>query len=216
MRADLHTHSWYSPDGWMSPEHLLRVAKKQRLGAIAVTDHNRLTVVQSDDILVIPGEEIRTTHGELIGLGITEEIPAGLSPEETTDRILEQGGIVVIPHPFDEFRRKSALLLNYDYGPRKRTAVEVLNARYLSWKPYERALAYAIAHNLPTLGSSDAHTPWEIGRAYTFMHYCDDVDCVLGRILKKEVVPKGRLSPPWVHGFSPLGRVAHSLRLMPL
>jgi len=212
----LHTHTWFSPDGMMSPETLLRVAKKRRLGAVAITDHNRLTFISSDDIIVIPGEEVMTTHGEIIGLGLSEEIPPGLSPEETIDRIREQGALPVIPHPFDSFRRKTALLLNHDLHTRKKYVVEALNARYLSWKSYERALAYAIAHNAPVVGSSDAHTPWEVGNAYTFIHFCDDTDCVLKRISKGEGVPKGHLSPPWVHGFSPLNRVAHAVRLMPL
>jgi len=216
VRADLHTHTWYSPDGMMSPETLLRVAIKRKLGAVAITDHNRLTVVESDDIVVIPGEEIMTTHGEIIGLGLSEEIPSGLSPEETIDRIREQGGLVVIPHPFDTFRRKTALLLNYELKTRKKFAVEVLNARYVSWKPYEMAVAFAISKNAPMLGSSDAHTPWEVGNAYTFMHYCDDMDCVLGRIKKGEVVPKGHLSNPLVHGFSAINRAVHALHLMPL
>jgi len=216
VRADLHTHTWYSPDGMMRPETLLRIAVKRRLGAIAITDHNRLTVAKSDDIIVIPGEEIMTTHGEIIGLGIGEEIPRGLSPEETIDRIREQGGLVVIPHPFDTARRKSALLLNYDLKTRKKFAVEVLNARYISWKPYERAVAFAIAKKAPMLGSSDAHTPWEVGMAYTFMRYCDDMDCVLSRIKKGETIPKGKLSTPLIHAFSRLNRALHALRLMPL
>lgn len=216
MRVDLHTHTWYSPDGMMSPETLLRVAKKRKLGAIAITDHNRLTVVEDEDIIVIPGEEIMTTHGEIIGLGLTEEIPEGLSPEETIDRVREQGGVVIIPHPFDSFRKKTALLLNYDLKTRKKYIIEVLNARYLTWKPYEQAIAYAIAHKAPMVGSSDAHTPWEVGNAYTFVHYCDDVDCVLKQIRSGEGVPKGRLSNPLLHCFSPLNRAIHALRLMPV
>ena len=216
VRADLHLHTWYSADGMMSPETLLKVAKRRKLGAIALTDHNRLTLVEDDDIVVVPGEEILTTHGEIIGLGLTEEIPKGLTPEETIDRIREQGGVAVIPHPFDHFRRKTALLLNYELKTRKKYVVEVLNARYVSWKPYERALAYAIAHRAPMIGSSDAHTPWEVGKAYTFIRYCDDVDSVLKQIKSGKGVPKGRLSGPLVHVFSPLCRAAHALRLMPL
>ena len=193
----------------MPPELLIRLPRRRRRGAIAITAHNRLTFAEDDDLIVIPGEEIMTSKGEIIGLGLSEEIPAGLEPEETIDRIREQGGVVVIPHPFDEFRRKTALLLNHDLNTRKKFAVEVLNARYLSLKPYERAVAYAISKNAPMLGSSDAHTPWEVGNAYTFMHFCDNVDCVLKRIKKGETVPKGRLSPPWVHAFSPLNRAVH-------
>jgi len=216
VRVDLHAHTWYSPDGMMPPKTLLKVAKRRMLGAIAVTDHDRLTTLKDDDIIVIPGEEIMTSHGEIIGLGLTEEIPRGLSPEETIDRIREQGGVVVIPHPFDRFRKRSALLLNYDLKTRKKYVVEVLNARYVAREPYEMAVAYAISHKAPTVGSSDAHTPWEVGNAYTLINYCNDMDSVLKQIKSGKGVPKGRPSNPCIHVFSPLCRAMHALRLMPL
>ncbi|HIP74409.1 MAG TPA: PHP domain-containing protein [Euryarchaeota archaeon] len=216
VRVDLHTHTWYSPDGMMPPELLVKIAKKRGLRAVAITDHNRLTFWRDPDILVIPGEEILTSHGEIIGLGLMEEVPRGLSPEETVDRIEEQGGVAVIPHPFDCFRKRTALLLNYNLQSVGRCVVEVLNARYVSWKAYEKALAFAVAKNLPRVGSSDAHTPWEVGNAYTLIQYCDDLDGVLKQIKRGEGVPKGRLSSPIVHIFSPLCCVAHALRIKPL
>lgn len=216
MKVDLHTHTWYSPDGMMPPGLLVKIAKKRGLGAVAITDHNRLTFWKDPDILVIPGEEILTSHGEIIGLGLVEEIPRGLSPEETVDRIEEQGGVVVVPHPFDRFRKRTALLLNYDMRPVEGCVVEVLNARYVTWDAYEEALAYAISKNLPRVGSSDAHTPWEVGNAYTVIQRCDDVDEVLKQIKSGKCVPRGRLSNPLVHVFSPVCCVAHALRIKPL
>ena len=53
---------------------------------------------------MIVGEEIMTSSGEIIGLYLNEEIPAGLSCDETIDRIIGQGGVVYVPHPYDEKR----------------------------------------------------------------------------------------------------------------
>ena len=50
-----------------------------------------------------------TTAGEIIGLYINEHINSGMSPEETVAEIKRQGGIVYVPHPYDEKRYKTVL-----------------------------------------------------------------------------------------------------------
>jgi predicted metal-dependent phosphoesterase TrpH len=77
----------------------------------AITDHNSIwgaqklqeyVDTQSDiPLTIIVGEEISTSHGELIGLFLTEKVEAGLTPEETVREIKEQGGLVLLPHGFD-------------------------------------------------------------------------------------------------------------------
>ncbi len=213
MRADLHTHTWYSPDGLMPPELLMRLALRRGIRILAITDHNRLTLVRSDDLILVPGEEIMTTWGEIIGLGLSEEIPRGLSPEETADRIREQGGVVVLPHPFDRFRRRTALLLNHS-PPSGFHVVEVLNARYVDPASFVRAYVYAREKGLPMVASSDAHTPWEVGNAYThFPPDVSDVADVLQALRRGKVRPAGHMSSPLVHGFSFIARALHRIGL---
>ena len=43
--------------------------------------------------------------GEIIGLFLHDEIPNGLSPEATCEAIRAQGGLVVVPHPYDRYRK---------------------------------------------------------------------------------------------------------------
>ncbi len=191
------------------PSLLIRVAKRKGLRVVAITDHNRLTIVRSEDVILVPGEEVMTSRGEIIGLGITEEIPPGLDPFETADLIEEQGGVVVIPHPFDWFRRRTALFLN-GVDMNRFHVVEVLNARYVDYTPLVRAYTYAKEKALPMVGSSDAHTPWEVGVAYTLLpDDIDDVYDVLIALRKGLCKPFGHLSPPLVHIFSPLMRIFH-------
>ena len=215
MKADLHNHTWYSPDGMMSPERLLKLAKKRHIDAIAITDHDRLTVVRSRDVYVIPGEEIKTTKGEIIGLFLNEEIPPRLSPQETLDLIADQGGIASIPHPFDRFRKKTALLLNWNEKLPKNVLIEVLNARYVSWSFYYRALMYARQRNLPMVAGSDAHTPPEVGRAWTEVPPFSDEEELRKYLLKGKTRPTGSLSPPWVHLTVPIIKVLHRLGVVP-
>ena len=63
-----------------------------------MTDHNTIRggveVAQIAPFRVIVASEINTTHGEITGLFLTEEVPRGLSPMETVDKIKKQGGLL--------------------------------------------------------------------------------------------------------------------------
>jgi predicted metal-dependent phosphoesterase TrpH len=110
LRLDLHNHTAFSPDGLMSPAVLLAAAKARGLSCIAITDHNTIrgalqgaALAESDPTLprVIPGMELSTRDGEVIGLYLSEEIPSRLTAVEAIVRIKAQGGLVCLPHPFD-------------------------------------------------------------------------------------------------------------------
>ena len=107
--CDLHTHTSWSHDCSVPADALIDAAEEIGLGAIAVTDHNvfggaleAVELARGRDLIVIPGEEIKTKgQGEVIGLFLREEIPRGMSFEDTLAAIREQGGLVFLPHPFD-------------------------------------------------------------------------------------------------------------------
>ena len=77
---DFHVHSHYSRDANMVPDRLIRVALKQGLRGIAITDHNTIAGgVQARKtcgrpFVVVVGAEIRTDACEIIGLFLTDEI----------------------------------------------------------------------------------------------------------------------------------------------
>ncbi len=104
-KIDLHAHTWHSRDCPVSPERLVQAAKRHGLDGIAITNHGRFAghaaaqAAGGPDFHVIPGEEVYSTAGEIIGLFLHDEIPDGLSPEETCAAIHAQGGVVVVPHP---------------------------------------------------------------------------------------------------------------------
>ena len=66
-RVDLHTHSSYS-DGSLSPRQLVQLAKKRRLRAIALTDHD--TVAGVEEALKAGkelGVEVNWNIGDMLG-----------------------------------------------------------------------------------------------------------------------------------------------------
>ena len=176
LRADLHIHTSFSGDCDTPPEKLVRRCMDVGLDCIAVTDHNsiegalevrRLGSEMAPGLLVIIGEEVKSTQGDIIGLFLEEEIPKGLPPGETVRRIRDQGGLVSVPHPYDSIRRgplsNSALqeiLPQVDF-------LEALNARTILSRDVDRCRRLAAETSLTPLAVSDAHILWELGSAYT-------------------------------------------------
>lgn len=183
MIYDLHTHTRYSSRcGVVEPEQLVKTAILKGLDGIAVTDHDTIEGAvearkfETPEFKVIIGCEIKTTSGELIGLFLQEEIESR-EPIEVIREIHAQGGIVVVPHPFDRFRSSRFDLLNEIL--KHVDAIEVFNSRCISNKSNELARNFVIKHtktsNISMVGGSDAHYLGEVGRGYTKISDTRDV-----------------------------------------
>src|SRR3989442_8886898 len=105
----MHTHRQFSRDSGTSLEAFARRAAEAGLGAVCVTDHDtaagglRLAALDPP-FRVIPGEEVTTRDGELIGLYLRRDVPPPLPAYETAERIHGPGGPVYVPHPFSRNR----------------------------------------------------------------------------------------------------------------
>jgi hypothetical protein len=173
IKLDMHMHTQYSRDSRSSLEAFARRAIETGLGAVCVTDHDTaaggLRLAKMDvPFTVVPGEEVTTRDGEIVGLFLERDVPRGLAAEETAKRIRDQGGLVYIPHPFSRNRlrhlRRPALdrLVEQELVD----AVEIFNAREITAASNAHAVAFAVQHGLPGGVGSDAHRLAEIGRAY--------------------------------------------------
>ena len=108
MKFDPHIHSVYSGDSRSEVIDILIEAEKKGLDAIAISDHNeiegsRLARSYGGNIIVVPSIEISSDKGHILGLGVDEIIPKGLSAVETVDRIHDAGGLAIVPHPFSYY-----------------------------------------------------------------------------------------------------------------
>lgn len=171
-KADFHTHSVASPDGALAPKHYRRALEQGRLDCIAITDHNTIDLAKElhaelGDRIII-GEEITTAEGEIIGLYLSEAIPAQLSAIETVKRIRKQGGLVYIPHPFETVRK--GIGIETLQGIAKDVdIIEVHNGRAVFQNRSPQAVAWAAEHNVPGAASSDAHGVSGWIRTYTML-----------------------------------------------
>ena len=173
LSVELHTHSSLSHDGRDPVDHLLEQAQSVGLDALAVTDHDEIdasldAVEKAADygLIGIPGMEITSAAGHVLAFGIRETIPAGLPFEATLDRIHDQGGIAVIPHPFQSSRHGVAPHVSTE-ALASADAIEVYNSRLLTGRANRKAERFAEAHGLPMTAGSDAHIAEMVGQAIT-------------------------------------------------
>ena len=147
------------------------------LNCIAVTDHNTikgaLEVRDAAPFPVIVGEEVKSASGDIIGLFLNETIPKGMSALDTVDAIKSQGGLVLVPHPFDRFRSSAigmeALLEILPHVD----AIESFNAHNLLARDNRRAEEFTAEKQVIAAACSDSHTPLELGRTYMEMEEFD-------------------------------------------
>jgi predicted metal-dependent phosphoesterase TrpH len=167
--ADLHMHTDHSHDCSVPVPALLDHAEGLGLGAIAITDHNvfsgaqeAVELARDRELIVIPGEEVKTDSGEVIGLFLKEEIPRGMSMGDTIAAIREQGGVVYLPHPFDRLHTiPDATTLHRHLA--EIDVFEVFNARLLFEAMNDEALRFARKYNLTMGAGSDAHVLQGVG-----------------------------------------------------
>lgn len=197
LKMDSHIHSEYSTDSSSKIDDILKVAKKEKLDVIAISDHNTvdgtsevLRKTRNTDILAIPSIEISSTQGHILGFGCEENIPRDLTPEDTIDRIHDLGGLAIIPHPYCFYRH--GLLHNTDYKNLKIDAIETKNARfivgYCNWK----AKKLSKNEQISELGASDAHYYKFVGDCYSMVDSEQDIDSILKAIKKGNTESHGK------------------------
>ncbi|AFD00720.1 putative metal-dependent phosphoesterase (PHP family) [Methanocella conradii HZ254] len=199
LKYDLHMHTIYSRDGAIKPADAIRIARKRGLDGIAITDHGTIRggleaqKLKPEGIEIICGAEIKTDRGDVIGLFLNEEIRQA-DHMEVIEAIRRQGGVVVIPHPFDSVRSSAFWLTDKD--SKKMDALEAINARCVFKRSNRMASAYADQFHVCKVGGSDAHFGAEIANAGTLVPEGEDV---AEAIRKGHTVAYGRRSLPFFH-----------------
>ena len=190
LRLDLHVHTVRSSDAHTRLDQLVPNTVRAELDGLAITDHNVLAQNVPKGSLIIPGIEISSLDGHIIGLGLSEPVSRGLSADETIAQIKKQGGVSIIAHPYD-FHRSA---VSPEKLKAKPDAIEVVNsASIFHTRAWKRAKEFAVRNNLPRTGGSDSHIPQTIGRAYTVVEAeARTVESVLDAIRSGTVSAEGR------------------------
>jgi len=168
MLLDLHNPTRHSPDSRVAPSELVTLARRIGLQGLAITDHNAVAGIgeamsaAGRDFLVLPGIEVSTASGHVLGYGVREVVPRDLSVAETVERITALGGIAVAAHPFRFWSGLGSEAL----GEARFSAFETSNGRTLR-RGNERARERARASKVGETGGSDSHFLDEVARAVT-------------------------------------------------
>ena len=204
MVIDLHVHSFpASPCSSIPLERLIEEARAIGLDGICLTDHHHVwDPAEVEDLrkkhgfLILRGNEITTDQGDILVLGLDEDIHGVIKLEELREKVLRTGAFMIAAHPFRGF-------LTFGIGylgltPEKARerpvfqgvdAVEVLNSR-VSEKENRFAAQVAEGLGLPLTGGSDAHKTGEVGRYATRF-----ADPIRNEQELVEALKKGRFSP---------------------
>ncbi len=193
LKIDLHLHTCYSEDSSITLKELLHYAEKKTLDGVAITDHNTiqgaLKLIKNNHITIIPGLEVQTEGGHVLGLNLTTIIPSNLSISETVQRIHNAGGAAIIAHPGAFMKSTSQRItpnLNLD-------AVEAVNSAAFPFSlATHRGHRLAERLKLPQTGGSDAHHASEIGTAFTLVDADSNSDDIAEAIRKGAVTPCGK------------------------
>lgn len=201
LRVEFHCHTIASKDSLTYPRKLVETCRRKGIDRVVVTDHNTIVGARAaqelDPELVIVGEEIFTTQGEILAAFVTEEVPAGLTPLETIRRLKDQGAFISVSHPFDLLRaggwREADLLEILPHVD----AIEVYNSRCLLPDFNREARQFAEKYNIAGTVGSDAHAAFELGRSLLVVDQFEGPDGM------REVIRNARFetrqSPPWFH-----------------
>ncbi|WP_455368598.1 PHP-associated domain-containing protein [[Eubacterium] cellulosolvens] len=189
LKIDIHIHSINSFDGSIQIEDLPEMSRSKGLDGVAITDHDKFFDRKVEGLVVIPGIEVSTREGHLLGLGQVGEVPAGLSVDETIRIIHDRGGVAILAHPYDLIRGgiKPAQITE------KLDGIETINSKAYPYN-LSKHLAEKAAKRMKvsSLGGSDSHILETIGDAYTCIRsQSSSVDEIIDAIRKGDVSPKG-------------------------
>lgn len=196
MKLEMHVHTRFSNDSLLPLWLIFLMCKIKKISCIAITDHNTIEGAvkfkekfEKRNLKVIIGEEIMTSHGEIIGLFLEERVKSGMSPQDTIDEILRQRGIVYIPHPFDKKRNRTVLDSKYiKANLDKISFIEMHNGRNISEEYSIRQNEIAEKYGVIKVIGSDAHTFIELGRNYMKIENFNTTKEFITVISKSEIV----------------------------
>jgi len=164
-KANFHTHTIASFDGYNSYKAIYNKCKQAGINLIAITDHdtvegakafsNWLLKNNKLDLTVIMGEEVTCTDGtHIIGLFINDFIPPD-TPINVIKNIKDQNGLVYFPHP----ARKDGIMESefFNEAIKLGDAFEVFNAKINNDFNLDAQNEFQKHTHLIPLAGSDAH-----------------------------------------------------------
>lgn len=204
LKIDFHVHTCFSKDCTTTTQDIISYSRFNGVDGVAITDHDtikgssKLFHRMREDLIVVPGIEVTTNEGHLLGINIDKQIDPYLSVEETIEQIHEAGGISIAPHPTGFSKKGIGLDERFvSYGL---DGIEVVNSTNMPFEFHNtKARRYAEKFSLPMTGGSDSHLPETIGLAYTIVEIDElnpGLDKIIDTLMRRKSFPFG-IQIPW-------------------
>jgi predicted metal-dependent phosphoesterase TrpH len=202
LKYDIHIHTNSSSCSGQKPEEAVKKAESIGLDGIAITNHNEVSDIHSarevaEDLHIISGTEVTTESGDILGLFV-ENCPQSNDAIEVINNIHEQNGVAILAHPMDFLRNNYAE--QNDSIIKKVDAIEGINSRCLINLFNKRAQKLSDRHNKPATAGSDAHFPFEIGRAIMYINSKSDIPSNISKIEGRGMYISGHIATK-IHQF---------------
>ena len=167
--VDLHVHTrpFHNPRGAPTPydpygaKLLAAVARHRDIDGLALTNHNYGVTYRNENPVFVPGIEVTTRFGHVLVVGPDPPKRTGdheRHPAEVVQEAHDRGCAAIVAHPFRDSTVTEveapfdAIEVNGKHPERKRQIDEI--ARRM---------------DVPVVGGSDAHFPFELGRVHTLV-----------------------------------------------
>jgi len=192
FRIDFHVHTENSPDALGSLKEISYYARRRKLDAVVVADHDRFTldgIQEVGDVTFFPAIELRTFAGHVICLSPKKHFDPRIAYHDPVKYIHDVGGYVIWAHPFDlSFMRSHKSSIEPD-------AIEVYNSASFPFHSSSRkAFRLAESMRLPMVAGSDAHMPKDVGLCYVEIEANSLYEAIF-EVLKGKGQPNGQATP---------------------
>ncbi len=204
IKTEFHCHTTYSKDSTVKIQDLVIACENKGIQKLVVTDHNTISgalqAQKLDSHHFIVGEEIMTQQGELLGIFVKEEIPAGFSALKTVELLRSQGAFISVSHPMDVFRSGHWEINDLFSIVSYIDAIEIFNSRCLLPQFNTRAREFSQRYKLLGTVGSDVHSIVEVGKATLTLPDFDEAPSLKHALTMAQ--PHVHLSGQWVHFYS--------------
>ena len=176
MIVDLHIHTNRSSYcSGLSPDELIHTAMSLGLDGVGVTEHSTHRGAQIAYDMAhehapggLPGVEVYTPEGDMLVYGISSPVEADMDFEKLHAAVRSEGGVIIAAHPTRGFwgHHRKYRGTTADEILERLDGVETHNAgckRELN----DIAAAKAVRLGLVSVGGSDAHINYAVGKCLT-------------------------------------------------
>jgi hypothetical protein len=195
-RLDLHVHTRGS-DGFGSPEDIVGKAIERGLDGLVICDHHHTVTAegskvielgQRQGLIMLRGCEYSTKQGHCLVYGVdVDKLNLGRYPEMAAviAAAKRAGGVAFPSHPYYGYRERCGDHV-FQLGTGLK-AIEVINGQNEVRAPTSNLQAEQAAGELGIqgVGGSDAHSPDQVGLAYTTFPGLIGTERQLTRALRK-------------------------------